>query len=95
MQSPALNNAGVLAMSKFLVRRIFLPLILCSFISVCNAADEGVVSSGVKEKLLALSPQMPIDSVSASEVWLFQISKDGILYTDKNGDFLLLVKSLN
>ena len=91
MQSPALNNAGFLTMSEFLVRRIFLPLTLCSFISVCNAADEEVVSSGVKEKLLAISPQMPIDSVSASEVpWLFQISlKDGsILYTDKNGDFL-------
>ena len=50
-----------------------------------------VVGSPIKEKLLAISPQMPIDSVSASKVpWLFQISlKDGsILYTDKNGDFL-------
>ena len=54
------------------MKRIFLPLILCSFISVCNAADEETVSSGVKEKLLAISPQMPIDSVSVSEVpWLF------------------------
>ena len=58
---------------------------------LCVAADEEIVLKGVKDKLLAISPQMPIDAVSVSEVpWLFQISlKDGgILYADKSGDFL-------
>jgi len=66
-------------------------LSFCSFISVCVTADDEKVSRSVKEKLLAISPQMPIESVSASDVpWLFRISlKDGsILYADKNGDFL-------
>ena len=78
-------------MSSFLVRRNFLLLSLCSLISVYSAADDEKVSRSVKEKLLAISPQMPIESVSASDVpWLFRISlKDGsILYADKNGDFL-------
>ncbi|MDC2964443.1 DsbC family protein [Gammaproteobacteria bacterium] len=78
-------------MSALLLRRIFLSITLWSFISASTAGDEELVSRGVKEKLLAISPNMPIDSVSPSEVpWLFQISlKDGsILYADKNGDFL-------
>ena len=84
-------NLGIFTMSAFLVRRSFLLLVVWSFVSGCIAAGDEIVLKGVKDKLLAISPQMPIDAVSVSEVpWLFEISLEdgGILYADKSGDFL-------
>ena len=77
-------------MSVFLVRRTFIALPLLFFTFICFASDESV-ERGIKDKLLLISPDMPIDLVIATEVpWLFQVSlKDGtVLYVDKNGHFL-------
>ena len=85
-----MSHLGVKIMSVFLMRRIFLSLSFLFFTSICFASDESV-EKGIKDKLLVISPEMPIDLVSATEMpWLFQVSlKDGtILYADKNGHFL-------
>ena len=80
-------NLGIFTMSAFLVRRSFLLLVVWSFVSGCIAAGDEIVLKGVKDKLLAISPQMPIDAVSVSGFWLFEISLEdgGILYADKSG----------
>ena len=85
-----MGGLGAEIMSVFLVRRIVLTLYFLFFTSICLASDQSIVR-GIKEKLLMISPDMPIDFVSATEIpWLFQVSlKDGtILYAEKNGHFL-------
>ena len=85
-----MSHLGVKIMSFFLMSRIFLALSFLFFTSICFASYESV-EKGIKDKLLVISPKMPIDLVSATEIpWLFQVSlKDGtILYADKNGHFL-------
>ena len=78
-------------MASFLVRRIFLHLSFLFFTSACFGNDHESILKGIRDNLLAISPEMPIEVIAGSEIpWLFQISlKDGsILYADKNGHFL-------
>ena len=78
-------------MAVFIERRIVLTLFCLLLSSICFASNNDHRLKEVRNKLLAVSPGMPIDLVSATELpWLFQISlKDGsILYADKDGDFL-------
>ena len=55
-----MSGLGAEIMSVFLVRRIFLALYFLFFTSICFASDQSVVK-GIKEKLLVISPDMPID----------------------------------
>ena len=68
-----MSDLGVKIMSVFLARRIFLGISFLFFTSICFASDESV-EKGIKDKLLVISPEMPIDVVGATEIpWLFQV----------------------